>query len=260
MAIPQIQPYDYFYQWREKTNMIASSIGDIETINLSPGDRSNTAEAINKVISNIGAFSILTTTSKSTIVAAINELDSNQDVLASNINGIDVKIGDLSSLTTTNKSNLIVAINELKSNQGALSNLNTTNKTTFVDAINELISKIIIKDASISVGSETSNTIRVSIQLKDSSGANLAIRANVFAYLSDSNDGSTLVSTAPNGGWNIGTTGILISDNTNKSARFTSSSTGSFDIDISESSAKTFYLVIVLPLGNLKVSTAITFT
>lgn len=46
---------------------------------------------------------------------------------------------------------------------------------------------------------------------------------------------------------------------TGKAATFICNASGVFNIDITESTAKSFYLVVVLPLGNLKISTAITF-
>ena len=220
MAIPQILPYDYFYQWREKTNLIATLLGDIESIDVALADRDTFVEALNKVISNIGVLSTLGTTAKNTIVAAINELDN--------------EMGDLTTLKTTTKSST-------------------------VHAINELVDSLLIGNATFTVGSENTDVIRVTVQLKDRSAANLAIPAGVLAYLSDDSDGSTMVATAPSGGWVIGTTGIEIPIVAGKAANFICSSSGVFNVDITESGAKTMYLVVVLPLGNLKISSAITF-
>ena len=49
-----------------------------------------------------------------------------------------IEIGTLANLTTTNKTNLVSAINELNSNMGSLSNLETTVKTSLVAAINSV--------------------------------------------------------------------------------------------------------------------------
>lgn len=46
--------------------------------------------------------------------------------------------GDLDNLTTTNKTNLVNAINEVNGNVGTLSNLETTEKSNLVNAINEI--------------------------------------------------------------------------------------------------------------------------
>lgn len=66
-----------------------------------------------------------------------------------NITANATSIGTLSNLTTTNKTNLVNAVNEVDgncdtntTNMGTLSNLTTTNKTTLVNAINEVVSNI----------------------------------------------------------------------------------------------------------------------
>ena len=82
-----------------------------------------------------GALADLTTTSKASLVAAIDELVSNE--------------GSLTSLTTTQKASLVAAINELVTNDGTLSgeigtlsSLSTTVKTSLVAAINELFQSV----------------------------------------------------------------------------------------------------------------------
>ena len=76
----------------------------------------------------IGALSSLTTTQKTSLVLAINELVTNA--------------GALSNLTTSAKTNLVSAINELVTNAGALSSLTTSAKTNLVSAINELVTNL----------------------------------------------------------------------------------------------------------------------
>lgn len=393
MAIPQINPYDYFHQWREKTNLLSTLVGDIDTIDVAAADRDTLVEALNKVIGNIGVLSTLTTTAKNTIVAAINEhqtklgssaLTTTAQNLSSAINELDGDVGAPASLTTTAKNNLVAAVNELDGEHGTLSSLTTVYKATFVGAINELVDKIgplstlsttakdnaveainevlgklgtianltttaktsavaainehdgeigtianltttdkdnlvdavneldgehgtlstlttnskttfvgaineldnemgdlttlktttksssvhaineifdslLIGNAAFTVGSEAADIIRVTVQLKDRAGANLAIAAGVQAYLSDNANGSTVVATAPSGGWAIGTTGALIPTVAGKAATFICSTSGVFNVDITEAGAKTAYLVVILPLGNLKISSAITF-
>lgn len=293
MAIPQINPYDYFYQWREKTNLLATLVGDIETIDVALADRDTLVEALNKVISNIGPLATLTTTAKNTIVAAINEhqtklgnttLTTTAQDVTSAINELDGDIGIPANLTTTAKNNLVAAVNELDGEHGTLSSLTTTYKATFVGAINELdnemgdlttlktttksstvhainelFDSLLIGNATFTVGSESTDVIRVTVQLKDRSASNLTIAAGVQAYLSDNADGSTVVATAPSGGWAIGTTGAMIEMVAGKAATFICSSSGVFNVDITEAGAKTAYLVVILPLGNLKISSEITF-
>jgi hypothetical protein len=86
------------------------------------------------VISNIGTLSNLTTTAKTNLVAAINEIDAD-------LTALSTKIGDLSTLTTTDKTTVVKAINEVnaKITLGTLNNLPgvTTQATNFTDAIND---------------------------------------------------------------------------------------------------------------------------
>ena len=109
------------------------------------------------------------------------------------------------------------------------------------------------------VGSESGNVINVAVQLNDRDGNALAQRANVYAYLSDDANGDSITATAPDGGVAIGTDGVLDAVTADKSFRLTSESDGDIDIDITESGAATWYLVVVLPDGTLAVSDAITF-
>ena len=149
--IPRIENYDYFYQWREKTNLIATLLGDIESIDVALADRDTFVEALNKVISNIGVLSTLGTTAKNTIVAAINEhqtklgnaaLTTTAQTVTGAINELDGDIGNLANLTTTTKTSAVLAINELDGEHGTLSSLMTSYKASFVGAINELVDKI----------------------------------------------------------------------------------------------------------------------
>ena len=343
MAITQILPYDYFHQWRSKTNEIANLLGDLDTINVSAIDRESMVDAINKVISNIGVLSTLnttakdsivnsinevadllgntaltttatsitdaineldadignkstlTTTNKTSAVNAINELDaehgtlsslqtSNKSTFVASINELFDKIGPLATLNTTNKDNLVDAlsevqtelgdittltttdqtsavnaINELDNNIGNLTSLNTTNKTSAVNAINEVLNDLLIGNAVFTIGSENTDVINVSVQLKDLTGNNIAIVAGVQIYLSDNSNGSSLSASSPSGGIAIGTNGILLPIITDKYATVISTSSGVFDINITEITAKTFYVVVLLPLGKLVISSAVTF-
>lgn len=115
-------------------------------------------------------------------------------------------------------------------------------------------------DIDFVIGAEGSNIINVGIQLNDAAGVALATRASLFAYLSDDANGDSIVATAPDGGWAIGTDGLLIPVVTNKAAQLTSEADGDIDINITHAAgAKTVYLIIVLPNGKLVASTAITF-
>ena len=72
MAVIQVLSSDSIDQWRTKTNTISSNLGDVDSL----------------------------TTTSSTVIGAINELDDEQ--------------GELTNLTTANKSNLVNAVNEIK--------------------------------------------------------------------------------------------------------------------------------------------------
>lgn len=118
-----------------------------------------------------------------------------------------------------------------------------------------------IGDATITVGAEATNVIKVTIQLKDSRGSNLAVRGRVGMYLSDDAAGDSLIGTVTSGAVAIATNGVLI-DNGNvakKSFLLTSEANGLIDVNITEAGVKTLYAVVVLPNGKLKVSGAITF-
>ena len=80
--------------------------------------------AINELDSDVGDLSSLTTTVKTSLVAALNEVDGD--------------IGDISTLTTTLKTSMVAALNELDGDIGALSSLTTTEKGSVVGAVNEL--------------------------------------------------------------------------------------------------------------------------
>jgi hypothetical protein len=94
------------------------------------------------------------------------------------------------------------------------------------------------------VGAEAGNVRNVSVQLKDAGGTNLAAKHLVHAWLSDT-DGGTLAATAPDGAVAIGTNGVIVKENTTKKEwTIITSAAGVFDLNIGESTAKTFYLCV----------------
>lgn len=96
MSVTVVNQTDTFDSWRIKTNTIATDLGDRAT---------------------------LATTNTSSLVAAINELDS--------------RVGELGDLDTSAITNVVDAVNELQTELGEPVNLTTTAKTSAVDAINE---------------------------------------------------------------------------------------------------------------------------
>ena len=94
---------------------------------------------------SIGTLSSLTTTAKTSCVAAINEIDgevtTNTNNIATNTSNIATNtthIGTVANLTTASKTDLVVAANEINAKVGNTSNLNTSDKTSTVGAINEV--------------------------------------------------------------------------------------------------------------------------
>lgn len=113
----------------------------------------------------------------------------------------------------------------------------------------------------LTVGTEGGGgtTINVAIQLKNANSVDLAVRGSVLAYLSNDANGDAIATSAPSGGWAIGTDGLLIPVVTNKAAQLVSEADGDIDITLTEAGVATWYLILVLPNGLLKASLAITF-
>ena len=95
---------------------------------------------------SIGDLTTLTTTAKSSLVAAANEIDAdvatNTNNIATNTSNIATNtthIGTVSNLTTTAKTDLVVAANEINAKVGNIANLETDTKTSCVAAINEIV-------------------------------------------------------------------------------------------------------------------------
>ena len=114
-------------------------------------------------------------------------------------------------------------------------------------------------DADFTIGSEAANAINVAIQLRDrENGSDLSERASLYWYLSSDANGDALA-TAPDGGIAIGTDGLLLEWTANLAGLVTSEADGDIDVDITESGAGTWYLILVMPDGKLQPSGAITF-
>ncbi len=111
--------------------------------------------------------------------------------------------------------------------------------------------------ATITIGSETAGTtIKVTIQLTDFFGDDLATVACLMAYLSDNADGST-VGSAHSTSPAIASDGLLQALITDLVFLLTSESDGDIDIDFVDSGAQTIYLVLIMPDGRLVISDAI---
>jgi len=109
------------------------------------------------------------------------------------------------------------------------------------------------------IGAEAANVINCGFQIEDAAGGDLAERACLFAYLSDDANGDSIAASAPDGGVAVGTDGLAIPVVTSKAWMLTCESDGNIDLDITESGAATWYMILVLPNGELVASAAITF-
>lgn len=112
--------------------------------------------------------------------------------------------------------------------------------------------------ATITVGAEAANSINVAIQLFDGD-QEIGERACLFAYLSDDANGDSVAGTAPAGNVAIGADGVLIPVVADKAFQLISEADGDIDLDIGETGADTWYLILVMPDGSLVASDAITF-
>lgn len=114
--------------------------------------------------------------------------------------------------------------------------------------------------AKFEVGEENTNAINVAVQLVDRENGNeIAERVAVPWYLSADAHGDAIAAAAPSGGIAIGTDGLLLEWTANLSGMAISEADGDLDVTLTETAAKTFYLVLVMPDGQLAVSSAIAF-
>jgi hypothetical protein len=114
--------------------------------------------------------------------------------------------------------------------------------------------------ATISVAAEDTDVVAVTIQLTDANGNDLGARGSVFAYLSDDANGDSVAGTAPDGGVAIGTDGLAIPLVAGKAFQLVSEADGDIDLEVTESGADTWYLIVVTAAGQLIASDALTFT
>lgn len=114
-------------------------------------------------------------------------------------------------------------------------------------------------DVDFVIGAQAGDVINVGLQLNNADGAALATRAALYAYLSDDANGDSIAATAPDGGVAIGTDGLAIPLVAAKTFLLVSEADGDIDLNITESGAATWYLVLLLPNGKLVASAAITF-
>ncbi|QPC81064.1 hypothetical protein G4Y79_15275 [Phototrophicus methaneseepsis] len=117
-----------------------------------------------------------------------------------------------------------------------------------------------IGNVEFTVGAESTNSIKVTVQVKDGAGDDVAAPTALWFYLSDDSGGAGVTATAPDGDIAVGTDGAILAEATaDKVFLILSEADGDIDLDIGEAAGGTWYLVAVLPDGHISVSDAITF-
>ena len=123
---------------------IEDVVGHLE--DLSTTDKSNLVAAINEVLqfatdaaadldTKIGDLDNLTTVDKTSVVNAINEI-------VSIVSQLVTDVGDLSNLNTSDTSDLVHAINEVNTKVGDIANLTTPDTSDVVNAVNSIMTEI----------------------------------------------------------------------------------------------------------------------
>jgi hypothetical protein len=201
---------------------------------------------IDNIFDDVGLLTALSTDAKTSIVAAINEVDSHADSASSSASTANTNIGTLSSLTTTTKTNLVAAINEVDSHadtaQSAADSAATAASTASTAASNKV--RYIRKSSNESVSSSSS--------LQNDNDFNITLEANttyeimVALSVSGSNTGNLRLSWSKGSGVTIynrikvgpyqaggdsGNTNVnMISDEYNNDAGYTTDGTNNSSI------------------------------
>jgi len=132
-----------------------------------------------------------------------------------------------------------------------------TGSTRINDTVKDAVGAV---SATITVGTEATNVINVAVQLLDNDSVAVAARRCVYVYLSDDADGDGITASAPATSVAIGTDGNIIDTLTAKSSfMITTNATGALDLDITDTTGSTWYLIAVVG-DELLASGAITFT
>lgn len=136
---------------------------------------------------------------------------------------------------------------------------------TMPNSMNQRFASRDVGGATFTLDTENTNEITASVQLLDVEGRPMQKRASVYGYLSSDPNGDALEADSSTLTVAAGTDGICIpfgaGDAVGNTAFFlVSEADGDVDVSITQTSgADTFYLVLVMPNGDLVVSQAITF-
>ena len=115
-------------------------------------------------------------------------------------------------------------------------------------------------DASITVGAEATNVRAITIQLKDSNGADMAERTFVKAHVMADANGDAFVTTGGSTGIAIGTDGALLAVVAKKSFILVSEADGDIDLTWTDTGTEIAFLHLELPNGQRVVNSALTNT
>lgn len=108
-------------------------------------------------------------------------------------------------------------------------------------------------------GAEAANVIDVSLQLNTQEGKAIETSGLVNWYLSDDANGIGVAAAAPSGGVAAGAAGVVTESLADLIGTILTDGTGLANFSITETAAKTFYLVIESPCG-VRSITPVVFT
>lgn len=140
---------------------------------------------------NAADLSSLTTTEKSNLVAAVNELKGLLDTAATDITALEGDVGTLSLLTTTDKTDLVSAINELQTEINNIDLSGIINDATTATTTTWSSSKI---SSEIDAIGTTSNTLDTVVRRDSLTGGFNAGGVNVTALGLDTLPGAVVSS------------------------------------------------------------------
>jgi len=173
MAKSIINLSDTIATWVSKTNQTVNRLGDVA--NLTTAQDSSLVGALNELDSELGTITAVAMgTTADTVSGAIAELDSDRDRLVT-------FVGPTVALTTS-ASAVSGAINELDSDMGTRASLITTAKEDLVSAINE------VKSGVDNLDSATNNSVGDITNLTTTDKTNLVAAINEHETRLDSGD------------------------------------------------------------------------
>lgn len=104
-------------------------------------------------------------------------------------------------------------------------------------------------DATVTVGAENTNVRAITIQLKDSTGADINYSESVWAAVFTAADRLAFATTGGSTGIAIGTDGALLAVVAKKLFLLTSETDGDIDLTYTDTGTEACYLGILLPTG-----------